>query len=403
MPRIDRLTIALSAVLVLASPWPMLGQAPPILPSTKVILAGPASLYPTIALRDAGTDSNVYQDSVAPREDVTYKVTPRLYAVVPIGGSRFTGTGTGDFVFYRTYTDQQSVNAAFDGRYEVVDARLRPFAAASFSSYRERKGLEVDARARQSVRAMTFGADVALSPITSLTGWVRREDVTWDRSARYDGVVLAEQLDSTADLLAAGARFHFTPFTTLVAVAEIQRDRFEDAPIRNADSLRLAPALEFNNGGAITGQVRAGYRAFRPLDSSIEGYSGFTASAGISYALLEWTRIYVEGGHDVKYSYDPLQPFYLESGTRIRAIQRVVGPFEVVGVAERWRLRNQRIGGTAFDGRQEDTTTIGGGVGVRLGNQMELTMTIDRTERTSSEAGRGYDRHRVLASISYGL
>ena len=71
---------------------------------------------------------------------------------------------------------------------------------------------------------------------------------------------------------------------------------------------------------------------------------------------------------------------------------------------ERWQLRHQRVGGQSFDGREELTTTFGGGIGLRMSREMEITFTIDRTERTSSEpTGRDYDRHRVLASISYGL
>ena len=87
-----------------------------IVPSTRLFRAGPISLYPQVALRDTGTDSNVYLDSSSPRSDLTYALTPRLYAVVPIGNTRFVGTGTGDLVYYRTYEDQRSLTAVLEGR-----------------------------------------------------------------------------------------------------------------------------------------------------------------------------------------------------------------------------------------------------------------------------------------------
>src|SRR5262245_11594151 len=90
--------IAASAiVLAVWSTEKVDGQVRPVLPSTRVVQAGPASLYPAISLRDVGTDSNVYNEGTSPKEDFTYTVTPRLFAVVPVGGTRFVGTGRGDF------------------------------------------------------------------------------------------------------------------------------------------------------------------------------------------------------------------------------------------------------------------------------------------------------------------
>lgn len=378
-------------------------QAPPVLPETRVIEAGPASLYPVLSLRDVGTDSNVYNDGTSPKEDFTYTFTSRLHAVVPIGGTRFVGTGAGDFIYFTTYSDQSTVNGSFSGRFDVVDARIRPFITTTLATHRERQGLEIDARARQTQTMVMFGSDFELTAITSLTGWVRRENIAWDHGEFYDGVSLAHQLNSISDFAAAGARFRFTPFTTVTAVAEIQRDRFETSPERDTDSLRIAPSVEFDNGSALTGRAQGGYRSFRPLNSALEGYNGLVASAGLRYAFSDVTRMYLDGGRDVRYSYDPLQPYYLETGLRFRLIQRIAGPVEGVGLVERWQLQHQRLGGQSFDGREEDTTTIGGGVGFRMSREMELTFTIDRTERTSSDLTRAYERRRVLASISYGL
>jgi len=392
------------ALFLLSSTRGAGAQAPPILPSTRIVQAGPASLYPAVSLRNVGTDSNVYNDGASPKEDFTYTFTPRLFAVVPIGGTRFVGSGSGDFIYYRTYTDQQTVNAQFNGRYDVVDAAIRPFAAVSLATHRERQGLEIDARARQTQTMVMLGGEVELTGLTSLTAWVRRENTSWDEDERYMGVLLAEQLNSTSETLAAGARFRLTPFTSVTVAAEIQRERFERAPARDADSLRIAPTMEFDSGAAITGRAQAGYRAFRLLSAAASGYRGFVASAGLRYAFDDITRLYFDGGHDVKYSFDPLQPFYIESGLRVRLIQRIAGPFEAVATAERWQLRHQRVGGRSFDGREESTTTLGGGIGLRFSREMEMTFTIDRTRRTSSDpVGRGFERRRVLASISYGL
>jgi hypothetical protein len=367
------------------------------------VQAGPASLYPTVSLHDVGTDSNVYREAVAPKEDFTYTFTPRLYAVVPIAAARFIGTAKGDFVYFRTYEDQRTVNGFFEGRFDMMQGQVRPFAAASFGTYRE-QSFEIDEKVRQSQTALTFGSDFEVTAMTSLTVWGRREDYTWDPNARYEGVSLSRQLDRTEESVAAGIRFRLSPFTRIVAEVEFERDRFQQSPDRDADGLRIAPIVEFESGGAITGQARVGYRAFNPLNPALAGYSGFTGSAGLRYTLLESTRFSFDAGQDVRYSYEPLQPYYLESGVRLKITQQIVGPFQIIGLAERWQLRYQRLGGADFDGRQEDTRTIGAGVGLLVNPEMEVTFTIDRTERTSSEPdGRDYERHRVLASVTYGL
>ena len=80
------------------------------------------------------------------------------------------------------------------------------------------------------------------------------------------------------------------------------------------------------------------------------------------------------------------------------------GPLEVLGIGEVREIRNQRIGGTSFDGRREVTTSLGGGIGIQIQSQTRFALTYEHTERTSTEPiGRNYERTRVLGSIIYGL
>jgi len=394
-----------AATLGIVSTARLDAQAPsaPILPSTTIVHAGPASLYPSISLHDVGTDSNVNNDGVAPREDFTYSVMPRLYAVVSIASGRFIGTGTGDFVYFQTYKDQQSLNGFFEGRYDLTEGIIRPFATISYNT-QERQTLEIDERIRQGRSLLTLGAEIDVASKTSLMGWVYREKATWDPNERYSGVSLAEQLNSTTDIAAGGARLRLTPFTSIVALAEVQRDRFESSPEKDADSLRIAPYVEFDNGAAVVGRARAGYRAFRPVHSSVAGYDGPVASITLGLRVLDRLRGRLDGGRDVRFSYDPFQPFYLETGLLFEIRYRVAGPFELIGMGERWQLRHQRIGGASFDGRRENTSLIGGGIGIRVREQVELGFTVDRRERSSSDPLiRNYERQRVLVSVSYGL
>jgi len=393
-----------AVVLLLA--WA--GQAgaqnkPPILPSTEVLHVGPAELYPAIWLHEAGTDSNVFRTIDDPREDFTYTVTPRLFAVVPLGGGRFTGSGVGDVVYYQQYADQRSLDTFVDGRYDVIDAKVRPFSAVGFGSHRQ-QSLEIDARVRQTYTSLLVGTNVEVTGVTSVTGWVQRTSASWDDTALYRGTSLAQQLNHSSVVVAGGARFAVTPVTSVVTAVEFERDRFEFAPARDADSIRIAPLVEFAGGALIAGEAQAGYRRFTPLNSGLAAYAGFTASARLAVNVLDLTRLRLDAGRDVEHSYDALEPYYLEQGVSVDLTQRIVGPLEGIAILERWNARYQRLDGGSLDGRLERTTTVGGGVGVRLGRRTRLSLTIDRTRRTSSEVGlRDYERRRVFAGVEYGV
>jgi hypothetical protein len=378
-------------------------QGSPILPETRPILAGAVTFYPTVALRDAGLDSNVFNDTTGQRGDFTYAVTPRLFVVAPIASTRFIGRALGNFTYYQTYKDQQSLSGLFDGRYEVVSPGFRPFASLGIADRRERRGFEIDARIRQRQTFASIGLDVDITPVTALTAWATRTTTAWDENEQYLGVGLADQLNYTSQSVAGGARLRVTPLTTIVIAAEAASDRFERSPLRDADSLRIGPAVDFDTSALIAGHVRADYRAFTPLDRSVANYRGMTVSGDLRYVFRDRVDVKVDANRDVEHSFDPLQPYFLESGGRLRLVQRVVGPFELIAVGERRDLHHQRVGGASFDGRRETTRTVGVGIGIQKTKQMRFELVYERTSRASSEPGwRDYERQRLFASAIYG-
>lgn len=379
-------------------------QTSPILPETHVIRGGPVSLYPTIAVRDAGSDSNVYNDQNGQKGDFTYSVVPRLFVVIPVANTRFIGTGFGNLVYFQTYKDQQSISGVFEGRYEVVSPGFRPFATAGFADRRERRGHEIDARVRQRQTFMSVGSDMDVTANTYLVGWVRREITTWERDATYEGAFLSEQLDYTSDTFAGGMRIRVTPFTTAGVTVEVERDRFDRALVRDADKVLIGPSLDFHEGGAIIGHLNAGYQRFTPLSPLVAEYSGLAATSRLRFVFRDLLEVKFDADRDVDYSYDPLQPYYLESGGVVTVTQRVFGPVEVIAIGERRHLRHQQLGESSFDGRVETTRTMGGGFALQIRRQMRFELVFQRTTRTSSDPiGRDYERQRVFGSATYGL
>ena len=117
-----------ASLLTLSSARPTSAQSSLILPETHVFRAGSMSVYPTVAVRDVGFDSNVYNDSTGPKGDFTYTFAPRLYVVTPIGNSRLVGTGFGNLVYFQTYKDQQAIGGviALSGIFLVNQSHHSP-------------------------------------------------------------------------------------------------------------------------------------------------------------------------------------------------------------------------------------------------------------------------------------
>ena len=76
---------------------------------------GPLALTPTIGLTDLGVDTNVFNDSedASPKQDFTLTVEPKVDLWMHVGRSLLSGTVTQEFVYYKTYATERSVNGSY--------------------------------------------------------------------------------------------------------------------------------------------------------------------------------------------------------------------------------------------------------------------------------------------------
>lgn len=375
--------------------------APQSQPVGRPLSLGSVQVYPSISLRDIGIDSNVYNATVVVREDFTYTVAPRVVAELPIGDSRIVGTGGLGFVFFRQYKDQQSLNGTASGLFEVRTGRVRPSISAGFSRSRQRGG-DVDVRALSVSSNGRAGVEVGVSGITSLTAWVVRDKTAFASGETFLGESLSDQLDRSTTTFAAGAKLDLTPLTSVVAAAELEQTRFTVARLRDSDSLKLAPTVRFAEGAIINGQASLGLRDFRSVSGAMPPFRGLIASGDLRYTLMNVTRFELRANRDVAYSYDELQPYYLDSGAQVTVSQRIVGPLDAIGLAGRRTLRYQALADMIETGRLETIRIWGGGLGVRVDDNMRFTMTVDCEKRVSNTSElRQYERTRVFAALEY--
>ena len=266
----------------------------------------------------------------------------------------------------------------------------------------ERGGYDIDRRAYSVASQAKVGVNFAITPVTSVTSWVVRESTRYDRTEVFEGVALSEALDRVTHGTATGLRLDLTPFTSITSALEVETIRFAHTPLRDANSIRFAPVVQFTKGAIIEGQASAGFRDFRPLDAAGAAVSRLRRVGDDGLHLKNATRVETQVTRDVQFSYDDSQPLYLGAGGRVVVAQRVAGPFEAIVIAGRQRLRYQTLDGLSFDGRRENVTNAGGGIGIRANEHLRVTLTVDRERRVASSALlRDYERRRVFGSISY--
>jgi Putative beta-barrel porin 2 len=374
-------------------------------PAGAELHLGPVTLRPRLDIREAGFDSNVFNEATDPKEDFTATFTPRLDVVLEPTWARIRYATYANFVYFQEFTDERSINAGNEGRFELILNRFRPYVAGSVANTRDRLNAEIDARAERRDWRMEAGTLIALTTRTSITAAARRGSLEFDEDEFFNGVPLAATMNNDYDAFEGGLRFALTPLTTLQVTGLYQRDRFDTASGRDSSTWRIAPTLEFAPDALIAGRLTVGFTSFEPENASIESYRGLTATGMLSWSA-NTTKLEGRIERDVRYSYELLQPYYLTTGGQITLTQIITGPLDVQLTAGRQRLE-YRDDAAALDpslGERADTIVIwGAGIGYRIGDTARVAFNFEDATRDSPIALRTFDRHRIYGSLSYGF
>jgi hypothetical protein len=214
---------------------------------------------------------------------------------------------------------------------------------------------------------------------------------------------------------------------SISAISSIARGRrsLRGAPHdRDAHASQYAAGFRFDPSAILSGHALVGYRRFSPGDPFVPEYRGPTMSASLGYVARSSTRVTVDAGRDVEYSYDPLQPYYLMSGVTATFTQRLGGPVDVQArgglrtLAYRQRTAisgglgtGSVVTGTAataatvvpesLAGRDDRVTLAGVGLGYRIGLTTRVAVEFERQRRTSVVALRSYEGNRYGLSMTW--
>jgi hypothetical protein len=392
------------ALLLVAAPAAR-GQDLPSDPAEAArVHLGPLALNPTVAVKDVGIDTNVFNEAENPKSDFTGTVAPASDFWFRVGPVRLSGRGSLGYTYFRKYKNQAGFGGDATARLEVPFVRLRPYVAGSYSNTKDRIGYDLDIRSRHNATGVSAGLDVLVSTKTTIGVAVKSTRTRFEGAgSEFEAVDLQRAFDRDDKAVEASARYRLTPLTTITLTAAAQEDRFVYERERNADILRVVPGVEFSPFALISGRATLGFQRFNVLDPRIKDFTGVVASAELGYTLLGVTRFAFRAARDVQYSYALEYPYYVTTGYGLTITQAIAGPFDVQATGDIQRLRYEGISGDAstFAGRVDRGLSYGGGIGYRLGRLGRLGFNVASYRRTSPFYVREFRGLRYGVSFEY--
>ncbi len=410
---------ALAALLVLAllaaAPAPAAAQEERDPAAEARFRIGPLAFTPALKLTTIGVDTNVFNQWEDPKRDFTFQGGPSVDWWFRAGRARLRGTAAVEYLFFKTYANQRGLNPRADVVFELPLFRVVPYVGITAASSRDRPGYEIDARARHRELAYKGGLLFRFSTRTTLDVGFHRGGTRFDGDEVFLGSYLAEVLNRDTDIAKATFRYALTPLTTLVLDADMSRDRFVTASLRDASSLRIMPGVDFDAFALISGKARLGYRKLDMKSALVPDFAGFVGDLDLAHTLYGDTRFGVTFFRDIEYSYMQSRPYYVRTGFDATVTRRIIGGWDAVVRYGRHALDYRSLGGseTAFvpgveplvpvPGRKDRVEAVGGGFGYRFSSGARIGVDVDRYRRYSDDDSRAYSGLRGGATVSYGF
>jgi hypothetical protein len=268
---------------------------------------GPVYLTPKLQLKNAGVDTNVFNQRTGEIADTAVVLSPAVLLALPVGRRlRLTGETHIDLNYFRRQSSERSTDFGGEGRAEVDVGPVTFFGAGGGGQSRQRFSIEVDQRVLRHERWGTAG--VILMPKSRMSATVFGTGRVYEyASVLVDGVNIKENLDRNELTGTAQLRYAVTPRTTLVGSVDAIEDRFLRQPrsvSRVSRSYRYLGGFEFGEKAILRGKLLAGIREF-PSSPSAPSYRGPSLATSLSFPLLQYGLGTVVAERDIYFALTP--------------------------------------------------------------------------------------------------
>jgi hypothetical protein len=374
------------------------------------IHVGPFYVNPGILLKELGVDTNVFNQAGERKSDFMFTVTPQADVALALARRGLVKAALGtDFVYYAQYDSERSIDPQAIVRAEAYAQRLTLFVEDSYLNTRQRPNYEIDLRSRHLQHDLSGGLAVRFTPKSSVEVARRHGETRFDGDAFFLGQNLRETLNRDSDTWAFAVRHKHSSLTTVGVRAETQRDRFPYSPVRDTDSFRVMPGVEFKPRALISGSAWVGYRSFSPTSSLVPSQTGLVSQLALSYTLLSATTFGVTYDRDFQFGLETGYPYFVDNSVGVFVRRAVGGKFDVIGNVARHRYDYEQLSVQTAEiaptpKRVETTDNYGVNLGYRLKRQTRLGFGVSYWTRDSTTlSSRIYDGLRMGTTVTYGF
>lgn len=393
------------AFFLLVLPIQALAQTPSTDPRKDARLhIGPLYVTPTFSLRDFGVDSNVFSDAGQAKSDFTFVLSPGAKLFLPIARRALLTVNPGvDFVYYKTYATERSVDPTIEARAEYYTPRVTFFAEDRFVSSRQRPSFEIDLRSRRQSHSTAGGFEIKFSPRSKVELAAASARQRFDGNAVFLGSHLQVTLDRNTTSYRAVLKSQRTVKTTLFLKMEVAHERFLYSRERDADTVLLLPMVEFAPRALVSGKASAGFRRFKTLSTSVPDFTGVVADLDLGYTLLGATRFGVMWNREVGFSYEGSLSYYIANGVGWSVRRQLFGDVDAIAQWRRYRNVYQKNLTAGEEAPAELIKNLSLDLGYRLRDSARLGFAISRWTRQSAlGANRAFEGWRYGVSFVYG-
>ena len=375
------------------------------------IHVGPVYLTPEVQLRQIGVDTNVFNNAINPKSDFTFTVAPEANVWVPIGRKGMVKTVAGaDLVYFQQYGTERSVDPHAQVRGEAYLHRVTLFVENDLLNTRQRPNYEIDVRARRLENTLRVGGELRLSTKFAVEVAGRQSILRFDGDEVLAGSYLEQTLNRDTNGVSATARYQRTPLTTIAVRTETYQDRFISAPLRDGNTLRIQPGVEFRPRALVSGSAYLGYGRFTALHDELPDFRGIVGSARLRFRLPRAATLEFSGDRDLGFSYEQLQPYFVLDGLGFTVRRQIVGRFDAAGSVQRQRYsyRDLILPGempSRLRPERQDVTMIyslSGGYTPK--RDVRVGIGVSKMNRDSNtKATAIYEGFRIGSSVTYGF
>ncbi len=393
---------ALAVVLVCLISTPAFPQGGPD-PDRVKVRVGPVMLSPTITFGNIGFDENVFDEATDPKRDFTVTASPKTEWWLPFMNTWFSGVVNEDLVWYQRYASERGTNTTLGVNWKAPTSSMTVDIGARRARMSDRLNFEIDARTDRVQRSYSASVALHVLPDTSIEISANKDQTDFDDDEMYNGVNLHDQLNRDVTTIRVGASQNLTALTKVSLTVARQHDRFPIDPTRDMDATHATAAVSFDPQAVLKGAFSLSYSRFTPRSATVPSYSGATFGGELSYTLLEVTRFRFAAQRGLEYSYETLQPYYVQTAVNVEVAQQLFGPVDAVVRAGAGRLdyRTQVGADVAVPDRTDRIHSFGGGVGYHLGTSLRLGFNADSVRRQSPISSLRYERPTYGASVTY--